>query len=79
MFIRSYCEAEADKPQYISGYEGYNARQLHNMLYMNRFTVDFKHLMENGEARQGKPVYLLFDYGRRNPLDYSAEVINIHD
>lgn len=79
LFIRSFFEAEADKPQYISGYEGYNARQLHNMLYMNRFTVDFKHLMENGEARQGKPVYLLFDYGRRNPLDYSAEVINIHD
>lgn len=72
--IRSLLEAECEKPNMIKGYEGCNARQLHNMLYINSFTVDFDALLESGEVRQGNPVYLLFDYGKRNPLDYSAEV-----
>ena len=78
-YIRDFFEKEADTPHYIEGYMGYNARQLHNMLYMNRFTVNFEHLMENGEVMLQEPVYLLFNYAGRNPLDYSAEVIYIRD
>lgn len=72
--IRNFYEAECEKSHFIIGYEGYNARQLHNMLYINAFTVDFEALLESGEIRRNKPVYRLFDYGKRNPLDYSAEV-----
>lgn len=70
--IRSFFDRECEKPQYLSGYEGFVTRQLYHMIYMGQFTVDMDHLMKRGEVNRKAPYYLLFDYKKRNPVDHSA-------
>lgn len=75
--IRGFLESECENPCVISGYEGYNSKQLYNMIYMNSFTVDYESLISRGEIRCVEPRFLLFDYNNRNPLDYSATVTEV--
>ena len=71
--IRSFFDRECETPHFLTGYKGYVTRQLYHMIYMGQFTVDMEHLLETGNIQKKAPYYILFDYKKRNPLDYSAE------
>lgn len=70
--IRSFFEKECEIPCCLKGYEGYAARQLYHMIYVGRFTVDMRELLEKGSIQIRSPYYILFDYRERSPLDHSA-------
>lgn len=75
--IRSFFDRECKKRQVISGYDGLVTKQLYNLLYVDCFTVDMETLKETGAVKRTKPVYLMFDYRRRNPLDHAAAVVEL--
>lgn len=77
--IRAFFDRECEEPHILRGYEGFVTKQLFHMLYMNRFRLDMKVLLEEGECKDHKPAYLLFDYQKRNPLDNAAAVIEVPD
>lgn len=75
--IRRFFDRECERPEILKGYHGFVTKQLYHMLYMNLFTVDFRTLLEQGITKTREPVFLLFDYQKRNPLDHGATVIEI--
>lgn len=75
--IRSFFDRECERRYYVEGYDGLVTKQLFNMLYINAFTIDMELLIETGELRRTEPVYLMFDYKKRNPLNHSAKVIRV--
>ena len=58
--VREFFEAEEMKPVWLSGYEGYDSRQMSKMAHLEA--------MEDGS-------YLLFDYKNRDPLSRNARAI----
>lgn len=75
--IRAFFDSQCEKPSVLCGYEGFAAKQLFHMIYMNRFTVHMKLLEEEGILEVRPPRYLLFDYKKRNPLNHSADVLEV--
>ena len=58
--IRDFFAAEAEKPEWLLGYEGYDSRQLIKMAHMEH--------LEDGS-------YVLFDYKNRDPLSKNAKAV----
>ena len=56
--VREFFAAEAEKPEWLLGYEGYDSRQLIKMAHMEH--------MEDGS-------FILFDYKNRDPLNKNAK------
>lgn len=59
-FVREFFQKEEKTPQYLSGYEGYDSRQMAKMAHLE-------------PLRDG--TYLLFDYKKRDPLSYNARTV----
>lgn len=73
-FVRAFLDRETESPEILVGYEGYAAKQLFHMVYVDEFTLDLKGLFEEKQVRQTAPFSLVFDYKHRNPLNHSAKV-----
>ncbi len=75
---REYAEAVReyfhDAP---AGYEGFAAKQLFHMIYVDEFTLDFDKLINEKIILHRKPYSLAFDYRNRDPLSHSAAVREI--
>ena len=56
-FVREFFQKEEKTPEHLSGYEGYDSRQMAKMAHLE-------------PLRDG--TYLLFDYKKRDPLSYNA-------
>ena len=61
-FVREFFQKEEKTPQYLSGYEGYDSRQMAKMAHLE-------------PLRDG--TYLLFDYNKRDPLSYNARTVRV--
>ena len=59
----AFYKAEAQKPYYLTGYEGYDSRQMRKMTHLERL--------------KGK--LLVFDYRKRNPLTGDAAVREVKE
>lgn len=60
--VRDFFMEEHRNPEYLTGYEGYDSRQLGNIA----------HVEVMGDGRM-----ILFDYKNRNPLNYNARAVEI--
>ncbi len=59
--VREFFMAEAQNPQWLLGYEGYDSRQISKMAHLER--------MEDG-------TFVLFDYKNRDPLSKNAKAVH---
>lgn len=69
--IRRLFQAEAQQPEYLSGYESYNYRQISNMAHVEVFDYD---LFAQSPAKPEKKIYCLFDYKNRDVFYNQANV-----
>ena len=75
--IRSFYREEAANPHYLQDYEGYQPQQLMKMTHLECF--HYPVWREDGVMqRLDQPVFLLFDYKRRDALNYDAATYCIH-
>jgi len=70
--VRCFYEKEAEKPEYLRGYEAYDKRQLRKMTHIEHFSVAV-----NGDGKE-KDNYILFDYRNRNPLNHQAAIFPLN-
>ena len=61
-FVREFFQREEKTPEHLSGYEGYDSRQMAKMTHLE-------------PLRDG--TYLLFDYKKRDPLSYNARTVRV--
>ena len=61
-FVREFFQREEETPEHLSGYEGYDSRQMAKMAHLE-------------PLRDG--TYLLFDYKKRDPLSYNARTVRV--
>lgn len=61
-FVREFFQKEEKTPEHLSGYEGYDSRQMAKMAHLE-------------PLRDG--TYLLFDYKKRDPLSNNARTVRI--
>ena len=61
-FVREFFQKEEKTPEHLSGYEGYDSRQMAKMAHLE-------------PLRDG--TYLLFDYKKRDPLSYNAQTVRV--
>jgi len=61
-FVREFFQKEEKTPEHLSGYEGYDSRQMAKMAHLE-------------PLRDGN--YLLFDYKKRDPLSYNARTVRV--
>ena len=71
--IRLFYQKEEEKPTFLSEYGGMSAKQMMKQTHMEAF---FYPVWEpercRNTGRLSEPSLVLFDYRKRNPLDYSA-------
>lgn len=69
--VRAFYRQEAQTPQYLTGYEGYQPQQLMKMTHIEYFTYPV--WQQNIKMTQlSQKTAILFDYQKRNPLTYDA-------
>lgn len=61
-FVREFFQREEKTPEHLSGYEGYDSRQMAKMAHLE-------------PLRDG--TCLLFDYKKRDPLSYNARTVRV--
>ncbi len=61
-FVRAFFQREEKTPEHLSGYEGYDSRQMAKMAHLEP--------LRNG-------TYLLFDYKKRDPLSNNARILRV--
>ena len=61
-FVRAFFQREEKTPEHLSGYEGYDSRQMAKMAHLE-------------PLRDG--TYLLFDYKKRDSLSYNARTVRV--
>ena len=61
-FVCEFFQKEEKTPEHLSGYEGYDSRQMAKMAHLE-------------PLRDG--TYLLFDYKKRDPLSYNARTVRV--
>jgi len=66
-----YCREE-EAPEYLSGYQGYHARQLMKMTHMEGFRYAVWDGTGGKAPQLQEPAMVLFDYQERNPLTADA-------
>lgn len=73
---RVFYQEEAQRPVYLTGYQGYNSRQMANMTHLECYPVDVLQL------RQGRlvcrPVTVLYDYLRRDGFSHDGTALEVH-
>lgn len=70
---RRFYDREAEERKYLGDYETSEKRKLRKMTHLEKFSWD---VMGNMESRT---VLLLFDYQKRNPLNYQARVEEVEN
>ena len=72
--VRTFYEKEVEFPQFLSGYEDFDAKQMARMTHLEKFKYPVWNL-EYQEIVKALPEekYVLFDYKERNPLTYEAK------
>ena len=69
--VRAFYRQEAQTPQYLTGYEGYQPQQLMKMTHIEYFTYPvWQQNMKMTHLSQKTAI--LFDYQKRDPLTYDA-------
>lgn len=69
--VRAFYRQEAQTPQYLTGYEGYQPQQLMKMTHIEYFTYPV--WQQNMKMTQlSQRTAILFDYQKRDPLTYDA-------
>lgn len=72
--IRAFYEKEETEPELLPNYNGYQAKQLMKMTHMEVFHYPvWETNMTLVSQKCGEPVYVLFDYQIRNPLNSEAK------
>lgn len=66
-WLQEFYDREAKEPVCLRGYTGYDKRQMRKMTHVEKFTRASENICGKEE-----PVYILFDYQDRNPLDHQA-------
>lgn len=74
--LYDFYKSEADSPEYLTKYNGYDWKQLLRMTHVEQFDYDILNFILGGELTQ-KECMVLFDYKERNPLNNQAEMVNI--
>ncbi len=69
-----YCKEEAE-PFYLLAYQGYHARQTMKMTHMEGFSYPVWEKDVKRIQKLEKPVFVLFDYQIRNPLNDDAKYV----
>lgn len=77
--VREFLDGEIEKPEILSGYDGFVTKQLFNMVYMDEFTLDIRQLLKEHKIEWTEKYSLIFDYQNRNPLNHSARVVRLQD
>lgn len=69
--VRAFYRQEAQTPQYLTGYEGYQPQQLMKITHIEYFTYPV--WQQNMKMTQmSQKTAILFDYQKRDPLTYDA-------
>ena len=69
--VRAFYRQEAQTPQYLTGYEGYQPQQLMKMTHIEYFTYPV--WQQNMKMTQlSQKTAILFNYQKRDPLTYDA-------
>lgn len=71
-WVHAFLEKEAAQPELLCGYDGYTAKQLFHMVYVDEFTLDPELLLEQKKISTCRPRTYVFDYRKRNPLNHNA-------
>ena len=59
----------------MKGYEGFSARQMMNMVHLERFSIETAQLCGWEQQKEDTQEYwVLFDYRNRNALDQNAGI-----
>ena len=75
-FYMEFYNNEEDLRAYLTGYDGYDCKQIRKMTHVEHFTVDIKKSVEQGRAAPND-YYILFDYKNRDPLTYESKTVYI--
>ena len=75
-FYLEFYNNEEDLRAYLTGYDGYDCKQIRKMTHVEHFTVDIKKSVEQGRAAPNDH-YILFDYKNRDPLTYESKTVYI--
>lgn len=67
--MMAFYRSEERNPIWLKGYEGYNWKQIQKMTHLEYFAG-----MEAGNRSSAGGQWILFDYKRRDPLNYNAEI-----
>ncbi len=75
-WLREFYQREETERKYLRSYQGYAWKQMLRMTHIEWFSYDILSYMESGVLLK-KDIIVLFDYKRRNPLDYQAAYYKI--
>ncbi len=81
--IRAFYRKEEETPVYLQAYEGYDWKQMSRMTHLEPFSYpvwDGKEMrkIHSGQGKvDGRTHFVLFDYQKRNPLNYEAAAMPI--
>lgn len=67
---------EAEQHSILKGYEGYSAKQMMNMVHLERFSIQMAQICgwTTGEMADRDTCWVLFDYRNRSALDQNAAI-----
>ena len=67
---------EAEQHSILKGYEGYSAKQMMNMVHLERFSIQMAQICgwTTGEMADRDTCWVLFDYRNRSALDQNAGI-----
>lgn len=74
--LRGFYQSEENIEKYLSDYKEYDWKQILRMTHIQRFNYDILYYIESGILSKETCVFL-FDYKKRNPLNYQAEISKI--
>ncbi len=72
---REFYQKEASEFQYLPDYREYDSKQLARMTHLEPFHYPVWETTKEEYKRLEKPVFILFDYKKRNPLNEEARTI----
>jgi len=75
-WLREFYQREEAERKYLRSYQGYTWKQMLRMTHIEWFSYDILFFIESGVLLK-KDSIVLFDYKRRNPLDYQAAYYKI--
>lgn len=74
--IYNFYKQEEQQRRYLPDYEGYHYKQLVKMTHLERFSCNLFDFIRDGSITE-EPIWLLFDYQNRNPLNQEARTVLI--